>query len=117
MSTLLEIDGDVHLAAPVPIAAHAVEDDGEDDDGEAGFEAERDVDRVQRAHDGLAEAVGADQRRDDHHGEAQHDALGEAGHDGREGGRQLDLPQQLALVAPKASPASIIGLGTEVMPR
>ena len=58
--------------------ADAVEDDGEHDDGEARLDAHRDVDGVERPHHRLAEAVGADQRRDHHHGEAEHDALREA---------------------------------------
>ena len=57
----------------------------------------RDVDRVERPHHRLAEPVGADQRRDHHHRQRQHDALGDAGHDRRQGIGQLDLPQELAL--------------------
>ena len=57
----------------------------------------RDVDRVQRPHHRHAEPVGADQRGDDHHRQAEHDALGDAGHDGRQRVGQLDLPEQLRL--------------------
>ena len=35
-----------------------------------GFKPERNVDRVERAHHRLAEAVGADKGRDDDHGQA-----------------------------------------------
>ena len=44
-----------------------------------------------------AEAAGADQGREHHHRQRQHDALGQAGHDGRQRRGQLHLPQQLAL--------------------
>src|SRR5690606_30112291 len=75
---------------------HAVEEHREDDDGQARLEAERDVDARQRRDDVVAEAAGADHARDDDHGERQHDDLVDAGHDRRQGERELDLAQDAA---------------------
>ena len=51
-----------------------------------------------------AESRRADEGGDDDHGQAQHDALRDAGHDGRHGIRQFDLPQELPLCRAERRP-------------
>ncbi len=93
---LLEFDGCAHRGFLLLFRpADAIQDDGEQHDGEARLEAHAHLHRVERAHHRHAESAGADQRRDHHHREAEHDALGDAGDDGAGGARQLDLPQKL----------------------
>jgi hypothetical protein len=65
----------------------AIEDNGERDDREACFEAHRDVHRIQCPHHWFASPVRPHQRGYHHHGEAQHDALRDPLHDGRQGVR------------------------------
>src|SRR5262245_37129542 len=51
------------------LAQHAVEDDGEDDDCEAGLDTQGDVHLVERAYDRLAKPAGTDECGDDDHGQ------------------------------------------------
>ncbi len=74
-------------------AGEAVQVDGEDHDGDAGFEAEADVQLADALVDRAAEAGGADHARDDDHRQAEHDDLVDTGHDRGERQRQLH-PQQ-----------------------
>ena len=74
--------------------------------------------RVERPHHRHAEAVGADQRRDHHHRQRQHDGLGEPGHDRRAAPRAV--PPSTAAGAwwrrrPRRPRCSVFG--TEMMPR
>src|SRR5690606_24835994 len=77
----------------------AIEDDGQNDDAEAAFEAEADLEALDTRQHRLAEAAGADHRGDDDHGQRQHDGLVHAGHDRGHGQRQLDLEEQLPVGA------------------
>ena len=108
-----ELD-DGHQRAPARRSGRLqdpVEDDRQDDDRQPRLEAHGDVDRVQRPHHRLAEAVRADERRDHHHGQAEQDALRDAGHDGRQRVGQLDLPQELAAGGPEGLARLDQGLG------
>ena len=93
---VLEIDGDGHFLPPTAMRVIAVEHDGEHDDGQARLKPEVDAARAERPVDFSAEAAGADQRREHHHRQRQHDALGETRHDGGQRRGQFHLPQQLA---------------------
>ena len=60
------------------------------------LEAEADVELADGGVDLLAEAAGADHAGDDDHGQGEHDDLVDAGHDRRQGERQLDAQQGAA---------------------
>ena len=68
---------------------HAVEHDGDDDDRSPASTPSATLLCASARTIGVAEAAGADQRGDHDHRERQHDALGDARHDGRQRGRQL----------------------------
>src|ERR1700732_3492836 len=73
--------------------ADPVEHDRQQHDRHSSLEAHRNIDLAESAHDRRAEALGADQSRDDDHGKAQHDALRDARHNGRQRIGHFDLPE------------------------
>src|ERR1700678_1538004 len=85
MSTFSKTTADILRASfSLGVTEDAIEHDRQKHDRHASLDAHRDVDRSQRAHHGHPEARCANERSDDNHRQAQHDALGDAGHDGRE---------------------------------
>ena len=94
-----------------------VEEDREDHDGEAGLEAEADVDAVEARDDLAAEAAGADHAGDDDHRERQHDDLVDAGHDASASRAAAGSGAGCGHGdEPKAWPASTTSLSTPRMP-
>src|SRR5271170_8099659 len=76
-------------------AADAIQNDRQQHDRKPGLDSHRNVDGAERTNDRRPQTRRAHQRGDDDHGEAQHDALRDPGHDGRQRERKLDLPEQL----------------------
>src|SRR5271154_3240960 len=102
MSTSSKTTADISRASfSLGVAEDAIEHDRQEHDRHASLDAQRNVDRSQRAHHRHAEPRRANESGDDHHRQAQHDALGDAGHDRRQRVRQFHFPQQLPLRGPK----------------
>src|ERR1700733_8992191 len=98
MSTLSKTTADILRASfSLGVAEDAIKHDRQEHDRHAGLDAHRNIDRSQSAHHRHAEPRRADQRGDDDHRETQHDALGDAGHDGWQRVGQFHLPKQLSL--------------------
>ena len=76
--------------------ADAVESDGEQGDGDAGFEAVADGQAPERGQHIVTKPPGADHRGDDHHVQRQHDDLIDADHQGRARRRDHHFPHELA---------------------
>src|SRR6266478_235421 len=91
-STLRRLGSD---PLPGALFEDAIEADGHDNDGDAGFDTQRNIALGECAHGRRAKPPGAHQGGNNHHGERQHDALGDACHDGGQCRRQLHLHQQL----------------------
>src|SRR5580704_7936338 len=77
------------LACLVSRAADAIEHDGEEHDDEARLEAHADLYGIERAHHRYAQSPRTHEGGNHHHRQGQHDALGDAGEDGRCGTGQL----------------------------
>src|SRR5271154_4456559 len=85
MSTLSKTTADILRASfSLGVAEDAIEHDRQKHDRHAGLNAHWDIARPERAHPRHAEPRRANERGDDNHRQAQHDALGDAGHDGRQ---------------------------------
>src|SRR3984957_14778600 len=98
MSTLSKTTADILRASfSLGITEDAIKHDRQENDRHASLDAHGNVDGSERAHPGDAEPRCANERRDDDHRQAQHDALGDAGHDRRQRVRQFHLPEQLSL--------------------
>jgi hypothetical protein len=90
-SPLLE----VFLGAPAIGLRDAVEDHGEEDDGDAGDEAAAHFQPLDPLQHLVTEPARADHRGDDHHGKRHHRRLVDACHDSRQGERNLHLEELL----------------------
>src|SRR5699024_8977660 len=73
----------------------AIEDHGENDNGDGGVDRGGDFQPPDGFVDGLSEAAGTDDASDYHHAEGKHQALVDAGHDAGHGKRQADLVEHL----------------------
>ena len=83
-------------ACPTEGLTDAVEDNRQDDDGEAAEKAGAGVVALQADEHRLADAARPDHRGDDHHGKCHDDRLVDALHDRGQGERELHAGQYLA---------------------
>src|SRR5580704_4208203 len=103
MSTLSKTTADILRASfSLGVAEDAIKHDRQEYDRHASLDAHRNVDGSERAHHRHAKPRRANESGDDHHRQAQHDALGDAGHDRGQRVGQLHLPQQLPLRRPES---------------
>ena len=77
--------------------AHAVEQNGHEDDGQAGLEGGADFQTAQGFQHGISQPAGADQRGDDDDAQGHHDRLVDAGQNGGHGQRDLHFEEGLPL--------------------
>src|ERR1700733_5936064 len=98
MSTLSKTTADILRASfSLGVAEDAIKHDRQEHARNATPDAHWNVDGSERAPPRHAKPRRANESRDDDHRQAQHDALGHAGHDRGQRVRQFHLPQQLSL--------------------
>src|SRR3984957_20218293 len=93
MSTLSKTTADILRASfSLGVAEDAIKHDRQEHDRHAGLDAHGNVDGSERAYHRHAEPRCANESGDDNHRQAQHDALGHAGHDRGQRVRQFHFP-------------------------
>src|ERR1700722_11963974 len=102
MSTSSKTTADIlRASSSLGVAEDAIEHDRQKHDRHASLDAHWNVDGSERAHHRHAKPRRANESRDDDHRQAQHDALGHAGHDRGQRVWQFHFPQQLPLRCPE----------------